>query len=52
MFISHDLNVIRSISHSIMVMKEGKVVEQGETEQLFIKPQQDYTKELLNAAMI
>ena len=52
MFISHDLNVIRSISHRVMVMKEGKVVEQGETEQLFVKPQQDYTKELLNAAMI
>ena len=52
MFISHDLNVIRSISHRVLVMKEGKVVEQGETEQLFSKPQQDYTKELLSAAMI
>ena len=52
MFISHDLNVIRSISHRVLVMKEGKVVEQGETEQLFNKPAEDYTKELLNAAMV
>lgn len=52
MFISHDLNVIRSISHRVLVMKEGRVVEQGETEQLFNEPLQDYTKELLNAALV
>jgi microcin C transport system ATP-binding protein len=52
LFISHDLNVIRSISHRVMVLKQGKVVEQGETECLFNEPQQDYTKELLNAAMV
>lgn len=52
MFISHDLNVIRSISHRVLVMKEGRVVEQGETEQLFNEPEQEYTKELLNAAMV
>ncbi len=52
LFISHDLNVIRSISHRVMVMREGKVVEQGETESLFNEPQESYTKELLNAAMV
>lgn len=52
LFISHDLNVIRSISHRVMVMQEGKVVEQGETEQLFSQPQQPYTQELLSAAMV
>jgi len=52
LFISHDLNVIRSISHRVMVMQEGKVVEQGETEALFKQPQQTYTKELLSAAMV
>jgi len=51
-FISHDLSVIRSISHRVMVMQQGKVVEQGETEALFNAPQQNYTKELLNAAMV
>jgi len=52
LFISHDLSVIRSISHRVMVMQEGKVVEQGETEALFKQPQQTYTKELLSAAMV
>jgi len=52
LFISHDLNVIRSISHRVMVMKQGRVVEQGETEALFNSPQQTYTKELLDAAML
>lgn len=52
LFISHDLNVIRSISHRVLVMKQGAVVEQGETEQLFNEPQQVYTKDLLNAAMV
>ena len=51
-FISHDLNVIRSIAHRVLVMKQGKVVEQGETELLFNTPEQNYTKELLNAAMV
>jgi microcin C transport system ATP-binding protein len=52
LFISHDLNVIRSISHRIMVMKQGRVVEQGDTQTLFKQPQQAYTRELLNAAML
>ncbi len=51
-FISHDLNVIRSISHRVMVMKQGQVVEQGETEALFNAPQENYTQELLSAAMV
>ncbi len=52
MFISHDLNVIRSISHRVMVMQQGRVVEEGETERIFNQPQQAYTKELLSAAMV
>jgi len=52
LFISHDLNVIRSISHRVMVMQYGKVVEEGDTRQIFNNPQQVYTQELLNAAMI
>ena len=52
LFISHDLNVVRSISHRVLVMQQGKVVEEGETEQLFNQPQQPYTQELLSAAMV
>ena len=49
-FISHDLAVIRSMAHRVMVMKNGDVVEEGETLALFDQPQQAYTRELLAAA--
>jgi microcin C transport system ATP-binding protein len=49
-FISHDLAVVRAMSHRVMVMKGGDVVEEGEAESLFRAPQQPYTKELLAAA--
>lgn len=50
-FITHDLSVVRAVSHRILVLKAGKVVEEGETEALFNQPQHDYTKALLSAAM-
>ena len=50
-FISHDLKVIRSISHYIIVMKEGRIVESGDSHQLFTAPEQTYTKKLLSAAL-
>ncbi len=50
LFISHDLHVVRAMSHQIMVMKAGDVVEQGSSEELFENPQTDYTRELLAAA--
>ncbi len=49
-FISHDLAVVRAMSHRVMVMKGGDVVEEGEAEALFSAPQQAYTRELLAAA--
>jgi len=49
-FISHDLAVIRSMAHRVMVMKNGDVIEEGETLALFDAPQQAYTRELLAAA--
>jgi microcin C transport system ATP-binding protein len=49
-FISHDLAVVRAMSHRVMVMKGGDVVEAGEAEALFAAPQQPYTRELLAAA--
>ena len=50
LFISHDLKVVRAMSHQVMVMKQGDVVETGTAEALFQDPQTDYTKTLLQAA--
>ena len=50
LFISHDLRVVRAMSHKIMVMRAGEVVEQGPAAQIFDAPQQDYTRDLLAAA--
>jgi microcin C transport system ATP-binding protein len=51
MFISHDLRVVKALSHYVIVMKDGKAVEQGPAAQIFASPQQDYTKALLAAAL-
>ena len=51
MFISHDLRVVRAMSHQVMVMKDGKIVESGAAADLFNAPKEDYTKALLDAAM-
>ena len=50
MFISHDLKVIRAVSHEIIVMKEGRVVESGPADQVIENPQQPYTQALMAAA--
>lgn len=50
LFISHDLSVVRSMSHRIMIMKDGKVVEQGAAEAIFNRPQHPYSQALLAAA--
>ncbi|MEJ8305182.1 ABC transporter ATP-binding protein [Saccharibacillus sacchari] len=49
LFIAHGLEVIYSISHRVMVMKEGKVVEEGETADIFHRPQHPYTQSLIGA---
>ena len=51
LFISHDLKVVRAMAHDMIVMKDGKVVEQGPAEQVFNNPQQAYTRALLAAAL-
>jgi len=50
LFISHDLRVVRAMSHQIMVMRAGDVVEQGSADAVFDNPQSDYTRELMAAA--
>ncbi len=47
LFISHDINVVYCMSDRIMVMKDGKIIEQGETEEVFANPKEEYTKALL-----
>lgn len=48
LFISHDLSLVYSLCHQVIVMKEGKIVEQGSREQIFNEPEQEYTKMLLS----
>ncbi len=51
LFISHDLRVVRAMCHEVMVMKDGKIVESGTVDHIFERPQQDYTKTLIDAAL-
>jgi microcin C transport system ATP-binding protein len=51
LFISHDLRVIRALSHEVMVMWRGVVVEHGPTQELFNSPKHPYTRRLLSAAL-
>jgi microcin C transport system ATP-binding protein len=50
LFISHDLKVVRALANSIIVLRHGKVVEQGTARTVFAKPKTEYTKALLAAA--
>ncbi|MBS7696329.1 MULTISPECIES: ABC transporter ATP-binding protein [unclassified Chelatococcus] len=50
LFISHDLKVVRALASSVIVMRNGVVVEQGDAQSLFANPREDYTKALFAAA--
>ena len=50
LFISHDLGVVRHMSDTMLVMREGRVLEHGPTEEVFSSPQHEYTRALLAAA--
>jgi len=52
LFISHDLAVVRALSHQMMVVRHGKVVEQGAAEAIFAAPQHPYTQQLLESAFM
>jgi microcin C transport system ATP-binding protein len=51
LFISHDLNVVRAMSHKMVVMKQGDIVEAGSARDLFENPQTEYARTLLAAAL-
>ncbi|MGR5145772.1 ABC transporter ATP-binding protein [Photobacterium alginatilyticum] len=52
LFISHDLHVVKSLCHYTLVLKNGQVVEQGDTAQVFNEPQHAYTRELVNLSSV
>ncbi len=51
LFISHDLRVVRALAHRLIVMKDGQVVEQGPAADIFAAPREDYTRDLISAAL-
>jgi microcin C transport system ATP-binding protein len=51
-FISHDLKVIRSISHRIYIIKESKIIESNTTNQILDNPQTEYTKNLIKSSFL
>ena len=50
LFISHDLAVVHALAHDLLVIKDGKVVEQGSSREIFAAPTHPYTQELLKAS--
>ncbi|MHC1550156.1 ABC transporter ATP-binding protein [Phyllobacterium sp. K27] len=50
LFISHDLKVVRALANDVLVMRNGKAVEYGPSEEIFLRPKTDYTKALMAAA--
>jgi microcin C transport system ATP-binding protein len=51
MFITHDLALVRALCHRVVIMKDGRIVEQGSTENIFRSPAREYTRALLAAAL-
>ena len=51
LFISHNLGVVRAVSEEVLVLRAGRVVEQGDTEQILQRPQEEYTRRLRRSAL-
>ena len=51
LFISHDMKVIKSVADNILVLKNGNLIESGNTDEIFNNPKNDYTKTLLSAVI-
>ena len=49
LFISHDLSLVKSITNRVFVMKDGEIVESGETLEIFNQPKHEYTKSLISS---
>jgi microcin C transport system ATP-binding protein len=50
LFISHDLKVVRALAHRVVVLRDGKVVEEGSADEIFNAPREEYTRSLMQAA--
>ena len=50
LFISHDLKVVKALAHRVIVLRGGRVVEEGNAAQIFAAPREEYTKALMEAA--
>lgn len=50
LFISHDLAVVKALSHRVLVMKQGEVIEYGDSDQIFNSPEKEYTRSLIDAS--
>jgi microcin C transport system ATP-binding protein len=50
LFISHDLKVVRALAHRVVVLRQGRMVEQGDADEMFANPREDYTRALMAAA--
>ena len=51
LFISHDLNVVYQLCDRVLVMKQGRIVEQGTVDEVYDHPKEDYTRRLLEAGL-
>lgn len=51
LFIAHDLPLVRDFAHRVIVMKEGKIIEQGPVDQIFEAPREEYTRNLIAASL-
>jgi peptide/nickel transport system ATP-binding protein len=50
LFITHDLTVVKAISDRVLVMRDGRIIERGDTKTVFHSPHHDYTKKLIASA--